>query len=68
MFSSSRFSSSFESSEGLAPFVALDVLGAISTDVVRPQAPKWADPKARHPSPAHEPESVTDRSAQTAGK
>ena len=24
---------------------------AISTDVVRPQASKWADPKERHPLP-----------------
>ena len=27
----------------------------ISTDVVRPRASKWADPKEPHPSPAHEP-------------
>ena len=27
----------------------------ISTDVVRPQASKWADPKERHPPPAHQP-------------
>ena len=58
MFFPSRFSSSFKSSEGLAPFVALDpaFCAPISTDVVRPQASKWADPKERHPSPAHEAE------------
>ena len=56
-FSRLGFSSSFKSSEGLAPFVALDpaFCAPISTDVVRPQASKWADPKERHPSPAHEP-------------
>ena len=56
MFFTSRFSC-FKSSEELAPFVALDraFRAPISTDVVQPQASKWADPKGRHPSPAREP-------------
>ena len=40
----------------------------ISTDVVRPRASKWADPKERHPSPAREPGVGPDRSARLAGK
>jgi hypothetical protein len=56
MFSSSRFSSSFKSSEGLAPFVALDPAfrAPISTDVVRPQASKWRIRRNVIPSPAYE--------------
>ena len=51
------FSSSFKSSEGLAPFVALDVsvLRANFSRRRQPRASKWADPKEPHPSPAHEP-------------
>jgi hypothetical protein len=46
----------FKSSEGLAPFVALDPAfrTPVSTDVVRPRASKWADPKEHHPSPAYD--------------
>jgi hypothetical protein len=54
MFFPSRFSSLFKSSEGLAPFVALDQgFGReTSTNVIRPRASKWAGPKECHPSPA----------------
>ena len=52
MVSWPRFSSCCKEGEGLAPFAALDLVGApLSADVVRPRALKWADPTALVPRP-----------------
>ena len=57
MFSPSRFFLLIQIKRRAGAFVALDPAfrAPISTDVVRPRASKWADPKGRHPSPAREP-------------